>query len=79
MDPRLPCGDVWVTGNYARDLTIAADVRHRDQRQRRALERRSTALLLGLIANNFVRVYHPTYIGNDNWERPQRRRLHSPT
>ena len=59
-DPRLPCGDVWVKGNYARDLTIAADG---DIVINGNLERSSggDGLLLGLIANNFVRVYHPTY------------------
>jgi hypothetical protein len=59
-DPRLPCGDIWVKGNYARDLTIAADG---DIVINGNLERSSggDGLLLGLIANNFVRVYHPTY------------------
>jgi hypothetical protein len=59
-DPRLPCGDVWVRGNYSHDLTIAADG---DIVIDGNVERTAGAdgLLLGLIANNFVRVYHPTY------------------
>lgn len=52
------CGDVWVRGEYAGDLTIAAD---NDIVIDGDLERAEGAdgLLLGLIANNFVRVYHP--------------------
>jgi hypothetical protein len=63
-DPRLPCGDIWLKGNYARDLTVAADG---DIVINGHLERSSGAdgLLLGLIANNFVRVYHPTYTDDD--------------
>jgi hypothetical protein len=52
------CGDVWVKGTYGKDLTIAADndiviydhLVHDES---------NDGLLLGLIANNFVRVYHP--------------------
>jgi hypothetical protein len=52
------CGDVWVKGTYSADMTIAGDndviidgnlLRDEDDE----------GLLLGLIANNFVRVYHP--------------------
>jgi hypothetical protein len=49
------CGDVYVSGNVSTDVTIAADndviidgnVTH------------GAGVELGLIANNFVRVYHP--------------------
>jgi hypothetical protein len=50
------CGDVWIRGNYSRDLTVAAD---NDVVINGHLDRNSEGLLLGLIANNFVRVYHP--------------------
>ena len=50
------CGDVYVKGDYSRDLTIAAD---NDVIVDGNLTRNSDGLLLGLIANNFVRVYHP--------------------
>ena len=50
------CGDVWIKGNYSRDLTVAAD---NDIVINGHLDRNSDGLLLGLIANNFVRVYHP--------------------
>jgi hypothetical protein len=63
-DPRLPCGDIWVKGNYSQDLTIAADG---DIVIDGNLVRTSgmDGLLLGLIANNFVRVYHPVYTDDD--------------
>ena len=44
--------------------------RHRDQR--RTSTRNNDGLLLGLIANNFVRVYHPTY-ADDNCSTNDRR------
>lgn len=50
------CGDAWVKGDYSRDLTIAAD---NDVIVNGNLTRNSDSLLLGLVANNFVRVYHP--------------------
>ncbi|HEY1273805.1 MAG TPA: hypothetical protein VGF25_02795 [Thermoleophilaceae bacterium] len=50
------CGDVWVKGTYGRDLTIAAG---NDVVVEGDLARANDGLLLGLIANNFVRVYHP--------------------
>jgi hypothetical protein len=59
------CGDAWVSGSYNRDLTIAAD---NDVIINGNL-RRSTGVdgvLLGLIANNFVRVYHPVDSGCNN-------------
>ena len=50
------CGDIWIKGNYSSDLTIAAD---NDVVINGHLDRNNEGLLLGLIANNFVRVYHP--------------------
>jgi hypothetical protein len=50
------CGDIWVKGNYSADLTIAAD---NDIVVNGHLDRNSAGLLFGMIANNFVRVYHP--------------------
>ena len=56
------CGDVWISGNYGDDLTVAAD---NDVVINGHLDRNNEGLLLGLIANNFVRVYHPTYADDD--------------
>jgi hypothetical protein len=50
------CGDIWIKGNYSRDLTVAAD---NDIVVNGHLDRNSEGLLFGLIANNFVRVHHP--------------------
>ena len=50
------CGDVWVKGVYNRDLTIGAA---NDILINGNLTRSSDGLLMGLVANNFVRVYHP--------------------
>jgi hypothetical protein len=50
------CGDAWVKGDYSGNLTIAAD---NDVIVNGNLTRNGDDLLLGLIANNFVRVYHP--------------------
>jgi hypothetical protein len=50
------CGDIWIQGNYSTDMTIAAD---NDIIVSGHLDRDSGGLLMGLIANNFVRVYHP--------------------
>ena len=50
------CGDAWVKGNYSGNLTIAAD---NDVIVNGNLTRNTDDMLLGLIANNFVRVYHP--------------------
>ena len=55
------CGDVWINGTYAADLTVAAD---NDIVINDDLLRAEDNNLLGLIANNFVRVYHPVY-GDD--------------
>jgi len=60
----LACGDLWVKGDYSRDLTIAAD---NDVIVNGNLTRNADDLLLGLVANNFVRVYHPvSYTDNDH-------------
>jgi len=50
------CGNAWVRGSYGGDLTIAAD---NDVIVNGNLTRGQEGLLMGLIANNFVRVYHP--------------------
>jgi type II secretory pathway pseudopilin PulG len=50
------CGDVWISGNYSGNLTVAAQ---NDIVVNGHLDRNQDSLLLGLIANNFVRVYHP--------------------
>lgn len=50
------CGNVWVSGTYGEDLTIGAS---NDIVINGNLERANAGLLLGLVANNFVRVYHP--------------------
>lgn len=62
FSPRTPyatgqtaCGDVFVSGTYGAGLTIAAD---RDIVVTGDVTGSNNALL-GLIANNFVRVYHP--------------------
>jgi hypothetical protein len=56
--PQEGCGDVWVSGQYGDDLTIAAD---NDVVINGSITRvaGNDGLLLGLIANQFVRVYHP--------------------
>jgi len=56
------CGDVWVRGTYSRDLTIAA---RRDIVINENITK-SGDYVLGLIANQFVRVYHPVDSGCDN-------------
>jgi hypothetical protein len=55
---QVGCGDVWVSGQYGKDLTIAAD---NDVVINGPITRveGNDGLLLGLIANQFVRVYHP--------------------
>ena len=49
------CGDVYVHGTYSQSLTIASE---KDVIVDGDITRNGDALL-GLIANNFVRVYHP--------------------
>jgi hypothetical protein len=53
------CGNAWVQGNYSQDITIAAA---NDVVINGDLHRNTDELLLGLVGNNFVRVYHPV-----NW------------
>jgi Tfp pilus assembly protein PilX len=57
------CGNVEVKGNYSQNLTIGAqnDVIITDD-----ITRNSPELLLGLIGNNFVRVYHRVKNRDDN-------------
>jgi len=50
------CGNVNVEGKYSKPLTIAAG---NDIVIRSNLEKTSEEGMLGLIANNFIRVYHP--------------------
>jgi hypothetical protein len=54
----LGCGNVYVRGNYSYDLTIGAanDIIVTEDVQRAS---GAASALLGLVANNFVRVYHP--------------------
>jgi type II secretory pathway pseudopilin PulG len=53
---RSGCGNVYVKGEYTGQLTIAAD---NNIIINGSLVRTNSAGLLGLIANNFVRIYHP--------------------
>jgi hypothetical protein len=50
------CGNVYISGDYSSQLTIAAqnDIIINDD-----LVRENSTGMLGLIANNFVRIYHP--------------------
>jgi hypothetical protein len=50
------CGNAWVKGNYSSEVTVAAD---NDVIVYGNLLRNDNNLLFGLIANNFVRVFHP--------------------
>ncbi|MDQ6750543.1 MAG: hypothetical protein M3Z33_07330 [Actinomycetota bacterium] len=56
------CGNVYVNGSYSKDLTIATakDIIVKDD------VTRSGDVMLGLIANNFVRVYHPVVRNDPN-------------
>jgi Tfp pilus assembly protein PilX len=56
------CGNVYVHGEYAASLTIAAQndiIINGNLLTPRSGETPTTNALLGLIANNFVRIYHP--------------------
>ncbi len=59
------CGDVQVSGTYNKDITIGAD---NDIIVTDDLKRGGSApgVLAGLIANNFVRVYHPVNYSSGN-------------
>ena len=62
------CGDVAVSGTYAENITIAADndiVITDDLRMLGGSDR-----MLGLIADNFVRVAHPSTVGSGSRSRP---------
>jgi len=50
------CGNVWLKGDYSSEVTVAAD---NDVIVYGNLQRNEDNLLFGLIANNFVRVFHP--------------------
>jgi hypothetical protein len=60
-DP-VGCGDVYVKGTYSADLTIASA---KDIIVNGNIAR-SGDRMLGLIANNFVRVYHPVHPNPNN-------------
>jgi type II secretory pathway pseudopilin PulG len=57
------CGNVYVSGNYTKSLTIAAEndvvIDGNLTTPTNAEGTPTTGAVLGLIANNFVRVYHP--------------------
>lgn len=56
------CGNVYVSGNYTRSLTIAAEndvIINGNLTTPTENETPTTGAVLGLIANNFVRIYHP--------------------
>jgi hypothetical protein len=56
------CADVYVRGSYSQDLTIATE---KDIVVDGNITR-SGDVLLGLIANNFIRVYHPVTRTNED-------------
>ena len=60
------CGDVYVQGKYGKDLTIAAanDIIVTNDVTRDLTATNGSGLLMGLVADNFVRVYHPVR----NWD-----------
>jgi len=58
-----PCGNVYISGTYSAQLTIAAEndiIINNDLCRGSCSGGPSGDGLLGLIANNFIRVYHPT-------------------
>jgi hypothetical protein len=57
------CGDVWISGNYSQELTIATE---NDIIVTGDLTRNTAGLLLGLVAQNFVRIYHPVTSWNSS-------------
>jgi len=63
------CGNVYVSGNYTSSLTIAAEndiVINGSLTPPLEKGEPSTNAVLGLVANNFVRVYHPVSQGPTN-------------
>jgi Tfp pilus assembly protein PilX len=66
------CGNVWVQGTYNSDITIGADndiIVTDDLKASPAFDTTSTTstVLAGLIANNFVRVFHPANNFSSSW------------
>jgi hypothetical protein len=55
------CGNVNVSGKYASPLTIAAA---NNVLITNSLEKENEKAILGLIANNFIRVYHPVQLSS---------------
>jgi Tfp pilus assembly protein PilX len=55
------CGDAWIRGNYERSITITAENDIVVNENLTAAG--SDKPLLGLISNNWIRVYHPTQTG----------------
>jgi hypothetical protein len=53
------CGDAWVSGNYQKSVTVGAD---NDIIINGNIQRQDPQAEMGLIANGFIRVYHPV-----NW------------
>lgn len=62
------CGNVYVHGNYSKPLTIAAG---NDIVIDGNIDQEGEEGVLGLIANNFIRIYHPVeqYVWYDYWGR----------
>ncbi|MGE0066000.1 MAG: hypothetical protein AB7T48_01495 [Solirubrobacterales bacterium] len=58
------CGNVYVRGDYSGQLTIAAE---NDIVIEGNLNSTSSEGMLGLIANNFIRVYHPVKIAENSY------------
>ena len=62
---RRSCGNLYVSGTYTSSMTLAAAERHHRRAARRAATNGDLIgpsggnSVLGLVANNFVRVYHP--------------------
>ena len=70
------CGDAWVKGDYSSEVTVASD---NDVIVDGNLTRNEDNLLFGLIANNFVRLYHPVdHDECDNWQGNQEGSLSNP-
>jgi Tfp pilus assembly protein PilX len=66
------CGNVWVQGTYNGDITIGADndiIVTDDFKASPAFDTASSSstVLAGLIANNFVRVFHPAMNFSSGW------------
>jgi hypothetical protein len=67
------CGNVWVQGTYNSDITIGADndiIVTDDLKASPGFDTSSSSstVLAGLIANNFVRVFHPANNFNSSWQ-----------